>query len=83
MVSALNPHWHLQVGRQPDLEQLARYSELAPNVRRAFRTNEHFVPFLIAAGAAPVGAVGALIDRSPMEAFGGYIPAFSLRYDEP
>ena len=71
------------MGREPDLEQLARYAELAPNVRRAFRTNEHFVPLLIAAGAAPPGAVGALVDRTPMEAFGAFIPAFSVRFDEP
>jgi 4,5-DOPA dioxygenase extradiol len=49
--------WVMETLQRGDLEALLRYREVAPGVRLALPTVEHFVPLLLAYGAAfPSGA---------------------------
>ena len=48
--------------REGNHEQLIGALELAPHARRAHPTEEHFLPLLMAAGAAGTGSPGTLID---------------------
>jgi 4,5-DOPA dioxygenase extradiol len=61
--SAQNPEanrrfdaWVVETLEKRDVESLLRYQEIAPGVREALPTVEHFVPLLVAYGAAYEGA---------------------------
>lgn len=47
-----------------DLDALFRYRELAPYAKEAVPTNEHFIPLLLAMGAADDGRKARLLHRS-------------------
>ena len=63
--------WVVERLQERDAESLLRYQELAPGVHEALPTVEHFVPLLLAYGAAYEGA-GTIIDGvSPYSETGG------------
>ncbi|MCA9727860.1 MAG: dioxygenase [Candidatus Eisenbacteria bacterium] len=52
--------WVTQALETTDVDALVRYRELAPGVRQSLPTHEHFVPLVVASGAA--GSDRAVVD---------------------
>jgi 4,5-DOPA dioxygenase extradiol len=63
--------WVMEKLEQRDLESLVRYQEIAPGVQDALPTVEHFVPLLVAYGAAYEGGGSIVTGVSPYSATGG------------
>ncbi len=63
--------WVVDTLTRRDLESLVRYQEIAPGVQQALPTPEHFVPLLVAYGAAYEGGGEILTGVSGFSSGGG------------
>jgi 4,5-DOPA dioxygenase extradiol len=64
--------------RRGDIDWLAQYRERAPHARRAHPTEEHFLPLLVAYGAA---GAGATVERIDLGVDAGFLAMDAYRFE--